>query len=78
MAMEGGTLRSYQCPGINGGGNGGGARAPFWWLSAVDIVACLEKAVMPGEEEKRWEKTIAGLHSNFRRRPRWNSFDSIF
>lgn len=75
MAMEGGRFGSYPCPGIDGGGNGGGAVAPFWWLSAADIVTSLWKMALPGEEEKRGEKTIARLHSNFR--PRWNSFDSI-
>lgn len=77
MAIEGGTFGSYQCPGINGGGNGGGAVAPFRWLSAVDIVMCLWKTVLSGEEEKRREKTIARLHSNFSLSPRWNSIDLI-
>lgn len=72
MAMEGGTFGSYQCPGINGVGNGGGAVAPFWWLSAIDIVTCLWKTVL-----RRRGKTIARLHSNFRLSPRWNPFDSI-
>lgn len=75
MAVEGGTFASYQCPGINGGGNGGGAVAPFRGLSAVDIVTCLWKSVLPGGEEKR--RGRRRYRGNCRPSPRRNPFDSI-